>query len=448
VLLNSAIGVDVTHIPYRGTGPAMQDIIAGRIDYICDVIQTGFSQATQMVPSLDNGQHFIANLANPFPNGFNLPTGNSLGASTFLGLGVGEGVFIDYRSPYMQQWNLNVQRELPGRIVFEAAYIGSKGTRLLAGESGVPLSQLPESFLSLGTQLQDQVPNPFFGIITNPSSPLRFQTVSRGRLLRPYPQYNGVNAFRVPYGYSIYHGATLKADRRFSSGLSFLTAYTWNRLIDDVSTTVGFLGQASTRQNAYDREAERAIGSQDIRHRFVTSFVYELPFGRGKQFGEHWNSAASWLLGGWQINGIVEFQSGLPLIITQGQNNVGLFNPTQRPTWNGNDANLGGSTDDKLRTWFDTSAFSITPAFTWGNTPRVMPDLRADGTKNFNLSLFKNNSFKGGKFNTQFRAEFFNAFNRVQFSAPATRVDSSNFGVVSGQANSPRQVQLSLKLIF
>lgn len=407
----------------------------------------GYRSSSSMIVSLD-GRTPIAFLDNPFPNGFNQPTGNSLGSSTFLGLGIGEGVFIDYRSPYMQQWNLNVQRELPGRMLFEAAYIGSKGTRLLAGESGVTLSQLPESFLSLRTQLQDQVPNPFFGIITNPSSPLRFETVARGRLLRPYPQYNGVNAFRVPYGTSIYHGATLKADKRFSQGLSFLVAYTWNKLMDDVSTTVGFLGQASARQNAYDREAERAIGSQDIRHRFVTSFVYDLPFGRGKRFGEDWTSAANWLLSGWQINGIVTFQSGLPLIITQGQNQVGLFNPTQRPTWNGNDANLGGSTDDKLKKWFDVSAFSITPAFTWGNTPRVMPNLRGDGIKNFDLSLFKNNYFKGGKINAQLRGEAFNAFNRVQFSTPATRVDSSNFGVVSGQANSPRQIQVSMKLIF
>jgi len=407
----------------------------------------GYRTTSSMIVSLD-GRTPIASLDNPFPNGYNLPTGSSLGSSTFLGLGIGEGVFIDYRSPYMQQWNVNVQRELPGRIVFEAAYIGSKGTRLLAGESGVPLSQLPESFLSLGTQLQDQVPNPFFGIITNPSSPLRFETVARGRLLRPYPQYNGVNAFRVPYGSSIYHGATFRADKRFSNGLSFLTGYTWNRLIDDVSTTVGFLGQASTRQNAYDLKAERAIGSQDIRHRLVSSFVYELPFGSGKRFGQHWNAAANRVLGGWQINGIVTFQSGLPLIVTQGQNNVGLFNPTQRPTWNGNDANLSGSTNDKLAKWFDTSAFAITPAFTWGNTPRVMPNLRADGVKNFDLSLFKNNSFDGGRFNAQFRAELFNAFNRVQFNPPATRVDSSDFGVVSSQANGPRQVQLSVKLMF
>lgn len=406
----------------------------------------GYRSSSSMIVSLD-GRTPITFLDNPFPSGFNLPTGNSLGADTFLGLGIGEGVFIDYRNPYMQQWNANVQRELPGRILFEAAYIGSKGTRLLAGESGITLSQLPESFLGLGTQLQDQVPNPFFGIITNPSSPLRFQTVARGRLLRPYPQYNGVNAFRIPYGHSIYHGATLKADKRFSNGLSFLTAYTWNKLVDDVSTTVGFLGQSSARQNAYDLAAERAIGSQDIRHRLVTSFVYELPFGRGRRFGSNTHAAVNRLISGWQFNGIVEFQSGLPLIMTQGANNVGLFNPTQRPTWNGSDANLSGSADDKVKKWFDTSAFSITPAFTWGNTPRVMPNLRADGVKNFNLSFFKNNAF-GDRLNAQLRAEFFNAFNRVQFMPPATRVDQSNFGVVSAQANSSRQIQLSVKLMF
>ncbi len=243
----------------------------------------GYRTASSMVVSLD-GRTPIAFLDNPFPNGFNLPPGTALGPATNIGLGIGEGVIPDWHSPYIQQWNFNVQRELPGHIVFEAAYIGSKGTRLLAGESGLTLSQLPASFLSQGTTLQNQVPNPFFGIITNPSSGLRFETVSRAQLLRPYPQYTGINAFRVPYGFSIYHGGTLKADKRFSSGVSFLAAYTWSKLIDDVSTTVGFLGQASTRQDAYNRAAERAIGSQDIAHRFVASFVYDLPFGRGKSF--------------------------------------------------------------------------------------------------------------------------------------------------------------------
>jgi carboxypeptidase family protein/TonB-dependent receptor-like protein len=407
----------------------------------------GFRTASSMIVSLD-GRTPIAFLDNPFPNGFNLPPGTSLGAATNLGLGLGESVIIDSASPYIQQWNLNVQRELPGDIVFEAAYIGSKGTRLLAGESGITQSQLSPSFLSLGTQLQNQVTNPFFGIITNPSSPLRNQTVARGQLLRPFPQYNGINAFRVPFGFSIYHGGTLKADKRFSNGMSFLVAYTWSKLIDDVSTTVGFLGQASARQNVFDRAAERAIGSQDIAHRFVSSYVYDLPFGKGKKFGSDWRGAAGWLLGGWQFNGITTFQSGVPIIITQGANTVGLFNPTQRPTWNGADPNLEGSKADKLARWFNTSAFSITPAFTFGNAPRVMPNLRQDGEKSFDLSLFKNNYFNEGKWNAQFRVEFFNAFNRVRFGGPGGQVDSGNFGVVGGQGNGPRQIQFALKLIM
>jgi hypothetical protein len=408
----------------------------------------GYRSTSSMVVSID-GRRPIAFLDNPFPNGFNLPPGTTLGAATNIGLGIGEGVVPDPASPYVQQWNFNIQRELPGNIVFEAAYIGSKGTRLLAGESGLTQSQLPSSFLSLGTALQNQVANPFAGIITNPSSNLRFDQVAQGRLLRPFPQYDGINAFRVPYGFSIFHGGTLKVDKRFSNGLSFLVAHTWSKLIDDVSTTVGFLGQASTRQDAYNRAAERSVGSQDITHRFVSSFVYDLPFGKDKKFGANWHPVANWALGGWQFNGIVTFQSGLPLLITQGANNVGLFNPSQRPTWNGNDPNF--SSDDKnakITRWFDTSAFAITPAFTFGNSPRVFTNLRADGEKNFDLSLFKNNSFKEGKINVQFRVEMFNAFNRVRFATPNTQIDSGNFGVVGSQGNGPRQIQFALKLIM
>lgn len=411
----------------------------------------GFTSTSSMIVSND-GRIPIGAFDNPFPNGFNLPTGNALGASTFLGLGIGGGdggVFPDYRNPYIQQWNLNIQRELPGHIVTEIAYIGSKGTRLIDGENGIVLNQLPPSRLSEGTALQTQVLNPFFGIITNPSSNLRSQMVARGRLLRPYPQYDSVTAFRVPHGSSIYHALTLKADKRFSHGVSFLGAYTWGKLIDNVSTTVNFLGQTGNKQNAYDPASDRSIGSQDIAHRFVASFVYDLPVGRGKALGANWSSPVHWIVGGWQFNGIVTFQSGLPLVITQGQNNVGLFNPSQRPTWNGQDANLSGSRDAKLKKWFETTDFSRTPAFTFGNAPRIMPNLRGDGTKNFDLSLFKNNHFHEGQWNVQFRVEFFNAFNRVQFSNPNTQADSStSFGVVSSQSNSPRQIQLALKLLF
>jgi hypothetical protein len=413
----------------------------------------GFNSQSNMIVSLD-GRSPLRTIDDPFPDGFNLPPGNSLGPSTFLGLNIGGGnggVFTTHATPYVQQWNFNVQRDLPGNFIAEVAYLGSKGTKLLIGESGLALAQVDPVYLSLGTALQDQVPNPFFGIIDNPSSPLRFATVQRARLLRPYPQYDGVSAFRVPGAESIYHAMTLRLDKRFSDGLSLLTSYTWGKLIDDASTTVGFLGQAGAQQNAYDRKADRSISSQDIRHRFVASFVYDLPFGKDRKFGTAWNGPLNSVLGGWQVNGIVTFQSGLPLIITQAVNTTNLFSPSQRPTWSGADANISGSNvtkNDRILRWFDTSAFTVTPAFRFGNTPRVMPDLRADGVKNVDLSLFKNNYFHGGKWNAQLRIEAFNALNRVQFGVPNTQVGNSGFGIVSSQSNAPRQVQVALKLLF
>jgi hypothetical protein len=414
----------------------------------------GFTSTSSMIVSND-GRIPIGSFDNPFPNGFNLPTGNTLGASTFLGLGIGGGdggLFPDYRNPYIQQWNLNVQRELPGHVVAEIAYLGSKGTRLIDGENGIVLNQLPPSFLSLGAHLQDTVDNPFFGIITNPSSALRSQKVALGRLLRPYPQYDSVTAFRVPHASSIYHAMTLKVDKRFSHGISFLGAYTWGKLIDNDSTAVSFLGQTGNKQNAYDPASDRSISSLDIAHRFVASFVYDLPLGRGRAFGANLNGPVNWMVGGWQFNGIVTFQSGLPLVVTKGQNNVGLFNPSQRRNWNGQDANLSGSRDAKIKQWFNTSpnVFSLPGSFTFGNAPRVMPNLRGDGVKNFDLSLFKNNYFHEGRWNAQFRVEFFNAFNRTQFSNPNAQVDSTSFGIVSStsQSSSPRQIQLALKLLF
>lgn len=408
----------------------------------------GFRSSTPFITSLD-GRTPINFLDNPFPDGFNFPTGKSLGPATFLGLGVSESVFISNANPYIQQWNLNVQRELPGNILFEVAYMGSKGTRLIDGESGVVLNQLDPMFQSLGTRLQDLVQNPFFGVITNPTSTLSRPTVQRGQLLRPFPQYTAVTAFRKPAASSIYHAMTLRADKRFSHGLSFLISYTTGKLIDDASQTVSFLGPAGNKQDAYSRRAERSISTQDVAQRLVISYVYELPFGRQKRFFNVGNSVAARLLSGWQFNGITTFQSGTPLIITSSQNNAGVFSPGQRPNWNGRSAKIeGGRRADRIARWFDISVFTFAPPFTFGSTPRTMPDVRTPGQHNFDLSLFKNNTFGEGKYVAQFRVEFFNAFNTPQFAAPGQTLGSSNFGVIGGTAINPRQIQLALKLFF
>jgi hypothetical protein len=409
----------------------------------------GYNTQSDMIVSLD-GRTPFRTIDNPFPAGFNLPPGDSLGASTNLGLGIGGGTggyFTTNQVPHMQQWNVNVQRELPGNIITEVAYIGSRGTDLLIGESGLAFGQVDPSYLSLGTALQDQVPNPFFGIITNPSSPLSFATVSRNRLLRPYPQYDGVTAFRVPGAKSIYHGLTLRADKRFSKGLSVLASYTYGKLEDDASTTVGFLGQAGTQQNAYDRAGDYSLSSNDVSYRFVSAFVYDLPFGRDQRYGSGLGGPLGWIASGWQVNGIVTFQSGYPLLMSQAANNVNLFNPVQRPNWTGEDATLNDqSRADAILRWFDTSQFSVAPAFTFGNTPRVMPNLRSDGVKNVDFSFFKNNRFNGNM-NAQIRIEAFNLLNRTQFNAPNTQVGNSAFGTIGGAAGA-RQIQIGVKFMF
>ena len=127
---------------------------------------------------------------------------------------------------------------------------------------------------------------------------------------------------------------------------------------------------------------------------------------------------------------------------------MNLFNPVQRPNWTGQDATLNDqSRAAAILKWFDTSQFSTAPAFQFGSAPRVMPDLRSDGVKNLDFSLFKNNRFKDGKWNAQIRVEAFNLLNRTQFNAPNTQVDAGAFGTVSG-AGPARQVQIGAKLLF
>lgn len=210
------------------------------------------------------------------------------------------------------------------------------------------------------------------------------------QLLRPYPHYTSVNSFRKSNAHSIYHAGTLRVDKRFSNGVSFLAAYTWGKLIDDASSTVGFLGQiAGSRLDHYNRRLEKSISSLDVSHRFVFSGVWEF----------------------------------------------------QRIT--------GGTTDERLNRWFDTSVFSLPPPFTFGNVGRILPDVRHAGDRNVDLSLFKNFAvLRDGGLTVQYRLEMFNSFNTPQWGAAGNSIGAGNFGVISSTAVSPRQIQMALKLIF
>jgi hypothetical protein len=187
--------------------------------------------------TLDSNATLYAKLNNPYPDGMLLPMGSSQGDRTFLGLGAGTIVPEWNRNPEYYSWNFSIQRELPFQSVLEVNYTGSRGAHLFVPFTS--LSPLDPVYWSMGRDaLQAQVPNPFYGVITDPKAVnLNRQTVQRYRLLRPMPQFDGTSSGTAepPVGNSFYHALQIKWDKRFSKGLTFLGHYTWAKMIDDSS---------------------------------------------------------------------------------------------------------------------------------------------------------------------------------------------------------------------
>ena len=244
---------------------------------------------------------------------------------------------------------------------------------------------------------------------------------------------------------SIYHSFQLKVEKRFSSGMNLPVSYTEAKLIDDFSI-ISNVGRNANVQNIYDRKAERSISSNDVSQRFVASVVYEMPFGRGRKLGASWNRLVDALVGGWQTNGILTFQKGQPLALTT-QNTSNSGSNVLRPNSLGRSAKLDGPVEARLTRYFDTSAFSQPAPFSFGTVIRTLPDVRGPGQKNIDFSLFKNFGLVE-RMSLQFRAEAFNLTNTPGFDFPNQNFSAVQFGQITGTANSARQVQFGLKLLF
>jgi hypothetical protein len=189
---------------------------------------------------------------------------------------------------------------------------------------------------------------------------------------------------------------------------------------------------------------ERAVAPQDVSQRLVFNYIYDLPFGKGKALLSG-NRIASALAGGWTITGITTLQKGRPLNLTA-PNNTNSYGGGSRPNNNGQSAALP-SGDRTLRRWFNTSVFSQPEPFTFGTTGRTLPDVREPGITNFDFSVHRTFSLLES-LRLQFRAEFFNALNTPQFGRPNGAFGNVLFGVINSQANSPREIQFGLKLIY
>jgi len=395
------------------------------------VNQTGFSSSTAFVGSLDNGQTYVANLTNPFPGGFIPPVGAAGGLSTFLGQNIS---FFNQSltNPYMQRWQFAVQRQLPGNSVLEVSYVGNRGTRLRATQDLNPiprqyLSTLPTRDHATITSLGAQVANPFYPLL--PRTNLAATTIARSQLLKPYPQFSGITAV-MNSGFSWYHGFQMRAEKRFSAGLSAGYSFTWSKFM-----------QAIAYLSPTDLTPEKVISDLDRPFRSVVTFSYELPFGQGKRFASSTNKAVSRAISGWQLQSIYTEQSGQAL---------GFGNALLLPGQTMADVVLPGS-QRTVSQWFNVNAFNRVAGQQLASNVQTLSSafsgIRAPRVNNFDMSAIKYTQIRE-RLRLQFNAEFINALNHPQFTPPNTTPTSTAFGQLTGSYNWQRIIEFGLRVMF
>jgi hypothetical protein len=386
----------------------------------------------------------------------------------------------------IQTWNLDIQRQITSNLFVSVAYVGSKGTHLPA--LNIIPNQTNPTYLSLGSDLSMDAS--CLGLGTCPNAiaagvklPYSTFTGQINQALRPFPQYGDFNQEDNSFspdrtGNSTYHAMQLQVDKRFASGLSFLVSYTVSKNLTDADSAgpgvAGFIGTNEfIGQNSYNRSAEKAVSELDTPQSLVASFMYELPMGHGKRY-LNGNGAAERLVGGWYVAGVAQYKSGIPTEVygpcggTAGdvlfagchftgsarvnvipgvsQTNKGNFDPFTTPFWN-------------------PAAFSAAAPLTFGDEPRSLASARAFGTRDEDFTLGKKTRIFGEKGVIDFRAEFFNIFNRHVFGVGTGNVNSPfiplgspgcngpgqffacGFGALTGTQD-PRRVQLALKISY
>jgi hypothetical protein len=390
-----------------------------------------------------------------------------------------EAPYRAYSPGYVQQFNLDIQRELPGGIFVDAAYAGSRGVHL-ASSNNVSINNLPDSFYAQAQQqfnesqtdptvkvsIVQPVPNPFTGITTvSGLNPTTNATILAGQLDRPYPQYTGMSLVGDGCCGSNYNSFQLTATKRFKNGGTFLAAYTNAKLLSNTDTLTTWLESGvGSPQDWNNLKGERSLSSQDVSQRLVISYVYDLPFGHGQRYMSDATGVMDKIVSGWGVDGVTTFQKGFPLPISYGGStplsSAGFSQNMQlRPNVTpGCAKGTAVSPSSAGFAWFNVNCFSAPDAWSFGDESRVDATLRGAGINNWDFALFKTTNFgPENKLGLQFRTEFFNTFNRVQFGPPNTaccnnvplgQTNNASFGLVSSQLNNPRLIQFALKFLF
>jgi len=439
-----------------------------------DVLQTGFSQNTNFIATTDSGLHFTSTLFNPYPSGIVEPVGAANGAQTSLGTTI---TFFnpDPKTPYMQRWQLGLQRELGAGYVLELGYIGNRGTHLEYQNNGNNalrnLNALPTKYLSTKATRDDDwnkyltanVTNPFYDTTTKKTffpagadAGMSGDKIARQRLLVRFPGFNNVNMDEQE-GWSWYHSFQMTLQKRFSHGYTLMGNYTYSQFM-----------QATELLNAGDARPTEVFSDLDRPHRLTVSGIYEFPFGPGRMLGGDVPSVVGKIIGGWQLSGIYTYQSGgMPAfgstLIFKGTDPEQIVLPKSERTierWfnNGWDYPTGdprnlidpndpskGNKENKL--WEVDSTKQL--ASNLVVFPLRFDFLRGDTITNYDFALSKKTEITEGK-RIEFKADFMNAFNHPQHGAPDTNPASANFGKIrlTNQVNYPRRIQISLKFLF
>jgi len=403
--------------------------------------QLGFSGSTPFVPTNDNGRTFIATLSNPFPTGLQESPGAGLGLLTNVGRDLGSLsaplIPADRKNAKFARLIFGIQWELPGQLVVEANFVTAWGYDLAVNRNlnFVPrqyLGDTPATDSAANAFLATTIPNPFRNLLPRTGSPLHTATtITRAQSLLAFPQFT--NLWVQQYnGSNRYNSLQFQAQKRFSRSLTFTGTYTWTQLREKVSYL-----------NPSDPDLENRISPDERPHRYTIAAIYQLPVGRGRRIGTNLNHVLDAIVGGWQLNGIWEWQAGEPFVLSN-------------PLYFAGDAtqlrSRVGQRDEQGRKYgieisaIDSGLVRLS-SFGLRNVPTTLPHLRNMPYLNVNLSISKNFRFSETK-RLQFRAEALNAFNHPYFSGINLDPSNAAFGFVTTQRNNPRDIQLGAKFTF
>lgn len=412
----------------------------------------GFSSSTSYIATTNNGYTPLNLVSNPFPYGIIQPQGSSQGLLTAVGTNI-QQLWPDapHPTPYTEQWSADFDYQISSHSTFEVGYTGNKGRKLLYGNPNLDADQLPDQYLSLGPALNNQVPNPFYGVAPAGTYLATSPTIAYNEMLRPFPQFTQLIWTRsLPGARSEFNALNAKFNYRFNAGLTLLATYQWSKALDNGPED--YFGWATGNQwrDSYNTMLDYNISTHDVPQSFVTSVVYDLPYGRGKHWGDTAPAVVKEILGNWQVSSIVSLQSGLPLFgLDYSYSNV--LNDFGYPgyqlpnlvNYNVVPANQSASN------WVNAAAFTAPASdYSLGNAPQRMTQLRERAERNVDLSVAKN--FGSERYQAWLRGEFLNVFNYAQYNNQC--LDLSNQGCTFGQSygtqTNPRTIQLSLKLAF